>query len=391
MKILKIFSMVLALHLVLLVVFLVSPGCQSQPKSPSATPSAPAATSENWSNQTAPAPTSTLDPVPVGSSGYSNQPLLGQTPAERARTAPQRPSGSGSSASVPTPEQREEVLKPVSNQAAAPAPAPEPVAEPTLITYTVRRGDSLWSISRQFGVTIQDIVSVNPGINPNAIQYGQKIKVPDKMSNGQSAGGTGGSTSGAVATTLPPGATTYTVKSGDYLARIASQHGTTAGTIRQANGLTTDLIQVGKVLIIPAGSGSPSSSGGGPAIPADAVTITVQPGDTIGEIARNYDVTVRELMDANGISDPRKLRVGQTLVIPGFKSVDASRANVVVNPAPASRTASPAPPTTTPPPVTETVETEEVVLVPQSDLDELFPADDLPAPVIPIDEPDPAP
>jgi LysM repeat protein len=378
MKILKIFSMVLALHLVLLVVFLVSPGCQSRP-TPSGDSSAPPST-ENWSSQGA-SGTSALDPLPVGGQNtYAREPLLGQTPADRARSAPTRPSSMGAPSSAPSAREREDVLEPVDQ-----APFEAPPAEAAFIVYTIRRGDSLWSISRQFGVTIQNIVDANPGINPDSIQYGQKILVPDHLSDGTGNRGTTAATSAGPE--LPPGASTYTVKAGDFLARIANQHGTTVGAIRQANRLTSDLIQVGQVLVIPGGTDRGTTASGDPAIPADAVTVTVQPGDTIGEIARNYDVTVRELMDANSITDPRKVRVGQRLVIPGFTAVESSGTEVTVNPTPATAGSSPV--IQGPPPSDTTFEP-----MPQSssdDLDQLLSGDDLPTPVIPIDEPVPTP
>lgn len=383
MKILKIFSMVLALHLVLLVVFLVSPGCQSRPSPVPEGPAVAPVADENWSNQGA-GGQSSLDPVPVAGGGtYANQPLLGQTPADRARATPTRPSGADRTPTSSS-EQVEEVLMPETGTPASASPV-----KPALITYSIRRGDSLWSISRQFGVTIQDIVAANPGITPNSIQYGEKIMVPDRMSRGGAASGAASS----VQTQLPDGASTYTVKSGDYLARIASQNGTTVGAIRTANNLTSDLIQVGQVLIIPAGSSREADATG---VPADAVTITVQPGDTIGAIARNYDVTVRELMDANRITDPRKLRVGQKLIIPGFKSVDASRASVTVSPSPdrsqPSPQGSPAPRTGGEPAAATEEEPEASPVIPvgnepSPDLDDLLSGEDLPAPVIPIDEP----
>jgi len=275
--------------------------------------------------------------------------------------------------------EREEVLEPVDQ-----APVEAPPAEATLIVYTVRRGDSLWSISRQFGVTIQNIVDANPGINPDSIQYGQKVMVPDHLSNG--TGSLSGTTTSAQPE-LPPGSSSYTVKAGDFLARIANQHGTTVGAIRQANRLTSDLIQVGQVLVIPGGTGQGTTAPGDSAISADAVTVRVQAGDTIGEIARNYDVTVRELMEANAITDPRKIRVGQRLVIPGFTSVDSSRTEITVNPA--SATAGPSPVIEAPPPADTTF--EPVPTSSSDDLDQLLSGDDLPTPVIPIDEPVPAP
>ena len=49
-------------------------------------------------------------------------------------------------------------------------------------------------------------------------------------------------------------------------------------------------------------------------------TVVVEPGDTLGEIAKRFDLTVEEFMRANGIDDPNKLAVGQQLVVPHKRS-----------------------------------------------------------------------
>jgi len=49
-------------------------------------------------------------------------------------------------------------------------------------------------------------------------------------------------------------------------------------------------------------------------------TVVVEPGDTLGEIAKRFDRTVEEFMRANGIDDPHKLAVGQQLVVPHKRS-----------------------------------------------------------------------
>jgi len=49
-------------------------------------------------------------------------------------------------------------------------------------------------------------------------------------------------------------------------------------------------------------------------------TVVVEPGDTLGEIAKRFDRTVEEFMRANGIDDPNKLAVGQQLVVPHKQS-----------------------------------------------------------------------
>ena len=50
------------------------------------------------------------------------------------------------------------------------------------IVYTVRRGDNLWNISRKYGTTVQEIVQLNNISNPNLIFPGQRLKIP-KASN----------------------------------------------------------------------------------------------------------------------------------------------------------------------------------------------------------------
>jgi len=56
----------------------------------------------------------------------------------------------------------------------------------------------------------------------------------------------------------------------------------------------------------------------GPPVPGGGGrTYTIQEGDTLSAVAEQFDVSVEELMEANGIEDPTRLEVGQVLVIPG--------------------------------------------------------------------------
>jgi LysM repeat protein len=50
--------------------------------------------------------------------------------------------------------------------------------------------------------------------------------------------------------------------------------------------------------------------------PDGPTTHTVQPGDTLGGIAQQYDVPVADIMTVNGLSDPNVIQVGQVLIIP---------------------------------------------------------------------------
>ncbi len=101
-----------------------------------------------------------------------------------------------------------------------------------------------------------------------------------------------------------PGTNTisYTVKAGDSLWSIAQRYGTTVNAIKEANGLTSNDLQIGQVLQIPV-SQSPY------------VEYTVRSGDTLWELARRYDTTVDAIMRANGLTSS-VLQIGQVLRIP---------------------------------------------------------------------------
>lgn len=100
-----------------------------------------------------------------------------------------------------------------------------------------------------------------------------------------------------------PGPREYVVKAGDSLWLIAQRYNTTVEALKKLNGLTSDLINVGQVLKIPA----PQSG--------SYVEYTVRAGDTLWLISRRYDTTVEALMSLNGLTSDR-LEIGQVLRIP---------------------------------------------------------------------------
>lgn len=102
-------------------------------------------------------------------------------------------------------------------------------------TYTVRPGDRLFSIGRQFNVNPYSIATANNIQPPYIIRPGQVLTIP-------SGGGV----------TPPPGGRTYVVQPGDNLFRISLRYGTTIEAIAAANNITNvRLIFVGQVLRIP--------------------------------------------------------------------------------------------------------------------------------------------
>jgi len=198
--------------------------------------------------------------------------------------------------------------------------------------YVVQRGDTLFSIARNFGVTVQAILNANGLTNPNFIFVGQRLTIP-----------TGGGSSGG---SPPPatGGSTYVVQPGDYISLIARRLGVSVAAILAANNISNpNLIFAGQVLVIPGGSGgtpvptsAPTSAppSGTPVPPATGGKYTVVRGDTLNAIARRFGVTVQAIMSANGLTNPNLIFVGQVLTIPGAGGGGGATATPVPTTAP---------------------------------------------------------
>jgi LysM repeat protein len=114
----------------------------------------------------------------------------------------------------------------------------------------------------------------------------------------------------------PSSATTYTVKSGDTLSKIAARFGTTATRLRNLNNLSSDLIRVGQVLKLP-GAGTGSAAPAPTPTPTTAArTYTIKAGDSLSGIAARFGTTTRKLMNLNNIADANLIRIGQVIKLP---------------------------------------------------------------------------
>ena len=154
-----------------------------------------------------------------------------------------------------------------------------------IIYITVKRGDTLSEIARQYGTTVDEIVELNDISNPDLIYVGQQLEI---------------STSQAV----PSEDVKYTVVRGDTLSKIARQFGTTVSSLVELNNIINpDLIYPGQILIIKKGQSS------------SPVYYTVKKGDTLSEIAEMYHTTVSKLSGINNIRNINLIYVGQVIEI----------------------------------------------------------------------------
>ena len=206
-----------------------------------------------------------------------------------------------------------------------------PVAGPSFETYTVKKGDNLWTIARRSNVSLNELYAANGLDTTSILSIGQQLQIPVE---GSTATVTAPSPDTYQPTSFNQGSTEYMVKRGDSLSKIANQFDTSVRAIKAANGLSSDLIRVGDKLVVPvssstgtpsamtaAPSGSISSSSTAPSFSASgARTHTVKSGEYPGKIASQYDMTTDELLALNGITDPRKLQVGKVLKVSGSSS-----------------------------------------------------------------------
>lgn len=138
------------------------------------------------------------------------------------------------------------------------APAPAPVSLPLArswpaetTTYVVVRGDTLSGIAARHGLTVAEVVALNNISDPGKIRAEQTLVLPGRIDLERPKSVR--KTAGPKPIKAPLGATTYVVKAGDSLSVIAADHGIKTAALKEANGLTSDLIQIGQRLVIPGG------------------------------------------------------------------------------------------------------------------------------------------
>ena len=160
--------------------------------------------------------------------------------------------------------------------------------------YRVRSGDSLGSIARRFGTSVNQLRRANGLRNPNMIRIGQRLLIPP----GRGGRGATVTTASAIAGTRP---STHVVRKGETLSLIARRYGVSLSSLLAANQLAdADRIAVGQRLDIPA---------------AERRTHVVRSGETISSIARLYGTTVQAIKATNRLIGDL-IRPSQILVIP---------------------------------------------------------------------------
>ena len=157
-------------------------------------------------------------------------------------------------------------------------------------TYTVKKGDTLYGISNQYGVSVTELARLN-NVDANTLQIGQVLRIP--------------STSG----TNPNNMFMYTVVKGDTLYNIAKKYNTTVPKILDINHLTDTTLQVGQIIRIPETYTKEEDM----YLP-QYINYIVKKGDTLYKIAKEYNLTEDIIKKDNALITD-SLTIGQNLKI----------------------------------------------------------------------------
>lgn len=156
----------------------------------------------------------------------------------------------------------------------------------TTIDYIVTKGDSLYAIAKRYNTTVKDIVKLN-NLTNNTLTIGQQLIIPisDEITKPE--------------TTYK----NYVVQKGDSLYSIATKNNTTADEIKKINNLTSNMLSIGQILKLPS------------EVKQEEITMyTVQKGDSLYSIAKKFGMSVEELKSLNNLTS-NNLAIGQQLMI----------------------------------------------------------------------------
>lgn len=157
--------------------------------------------------------------------------------------------------------------------------------------HKVSRGESLSVIASKYGTSTQALMKLN-NLKSSSLAIGQVLKIPSSAQ--------GSSSSSAVKTKT----ITHTVKSGEYLGKIASRYKVLVADIKRENRLKSETLRVGQKLRI--------------TVEVKDIPLRkhkVARGDYLGKIASKYGVSVDAIRKANNLRSD-SLAVGQVLIIP---------------------------------------------------------------------------
>lgn len=178
-----------------------------------------------------------------------------------------------------------------------------------MFMYTVKKGDSLYTIAQKYNTTVGEIINLN-NLKSDKLSIGQVLRIPEVYTKEEDM--------------VMPLFTSYTVKKGDSLYSIARLNNITVDTILKDNGLVSPNLSVGQKLKIRTNVETIEECIGEDFnVPDNSITYIVKKGDSLYTIAKKYNTSVSEIVNLNNLAS-NNLSIGQTLKIPGSDTIPSS-------------------------------------------------------------------
>ena len=171
-----------------------------------------------------------------------------------------------------------------------------------MFMYTVKKGDSLYSIAKKYNTTVNEIIKLNY-LKNNNLSIGQVLRIPETYTKEEEL--------------VLPNYINYTVKKGDTLYSIAKKYNVSVDTIKKDNALTSDALSLNQNLKIRVPSTQIEECIGIDYIPPEnnpSITYIVKKGDSLYSIAKKYNTSVDSIKKKNNLTT-NTLGIGQKLNI----------------------------------------------------------------------------
>ncbi len=151
-------------------------------------------------------------------------------------------------------------------------------------TYTVKKGDTLYSISKKQNIPIDTIIKLN-NLTSSNLEIGQQLKLKSDSNNSSNKN-------------------QYIVKRGDTLYSIALKNNTTVDKLRELNNLNTNTLTIGQILALPIETNIEEYD-----------IYIVKKGDSLWSISRKFNIDINDLIELNNLND-LTLQINQSILVP---------------------------------------------------------------------------
>lgn len=198
--------------------------------------------------------------------------------------------------------------------------------------HIVNKGETLWLIARKYNLSVELILATNDIANSELISIGQEMKIPShknavaetKIVNQAVIDKKNDNINNNISQPENAEPIVYTVKAGDNLWNISRKYGVSVEVIVSVNNLKEkNLLSLGQKLEIPAIGGGVSNSN--QKQEPTIITYTVVKGDNLWSISQRYDVKMSTIITTNNLKEISRLSIGQKLKLP-ITNMDIAKA-----------------------------------------------------------------